>query len=453
MHSASDVFQHTIQRVIGGVKGAKNISDDISIHGTTGEEHNIAMGSQSTYKSANSIYQKSNSTDRHSAAMDSHPTRKKFSPSKRYQSLNPRPNYVPSSPWHNTVPASSGTLPRYQNPCASWPGKVQHAHGPIWIQGVRRCQESTVRGHTHPILWSAQSHRNCGRCQPSWFRSHSRTRRSNHRGCHLCQSRLVLPAMLHVRAVELTHEWHQGLTKTKTLLRSKVCFSGIDSMAEIPCESAYLAKPTATAELPSGPCQNLNADFCGPLPTGEHLLVIIDEYSRYHVVEITCSTSAERSYQCLRKLCHIWIPCGYKNWQRTMPPFQGAKWKRYVQSIGVKHRKIHRCGLKRTWNEWKLSMPQLLRDRTGRPSCKTSVPPCFPLTNSCLDGKPEQRLLQQRMMPRNPMMELPVRMMLLQTLWWNHIGMLVWNYVTTQYRSVTSFWCRAKSRKHSHNSF
>ncbi len=43
VRSASEVFQHTIQGVISSVKGAKNISDDIIIHGTTDEEHDIAL--------------------------------------------------------------------------------------------------------------------------------------------------------------------------------------------------------------------------------------------------------------------------------------------------------------------------------------------------------------------------------------------------------------------------
>lgn len=31
-------------------------------------------------------------------------------------------------------------------------------------------------------------------------------------------------------------------------------------------------------------------DFCGPLPSGEYLFVIIDEYTRYPVVEVAAKT-------------------------------------------------------------------------------------------------------------------------------------------------------------------
>ena len=44
--------------------------------------------------------------------------------------------------------------------------------------------------------------------------------------------------------------------------------------------------------LPEAPWRGLSTDFYGLLPNGEYLLVIIDEYSRYPVVEIVKSTSA-----------------------------------------------------------------------------------------------------------------------------------------------------------------
>jgi hypothetical protein len=39
-------------------------------------------------------------------------------------------------------------------------------------------------------------------------------------------------------------------------------------------------------ELPQAPWQQLLVDFCGPLPSGDMLFVVIDEYSRYPEVEI-----------------------------------------------------------------------------------------------------------------------------------------------------------------------
>ena len=60
--------------------------------------------------------------------------------------------------------------------------------------------------------------------------------------------RLVIPVQLQRRAVELAYQGHQGIAKTKALLREKVWFPGIDIAAEqavkdcIACQAATLTK-------------------------------------------------------------------------------------------------------------------------------------------------------------------------------------------------------------------
>ena len=49
------------------------------------------------------------------------------------------------------------------------------------------------------------------------------------------------------------------------------------------------------SELPETKWTNLSEDFYGPLQTGEILLVIIDEYSRFQAVKIVYFTSASNS--------------------------------------------------------------------------------------------------------------------------------------------------------------
>jgi hypothetical protein len=47
-----------------------------------------------------------------------------------------------------------------------------------------------------------------------------------------------------------------------------------------------------TETLPEKAWTNVAVDFVGPFPTGEYLIVVIDEYSRYPEVEILTTTSA-----------------------------------------------------------------------------------------------------------------------------------------------------------------
>lgn len=43
-------------------------------------------------------------------------------------------------------------------------------------------------------------------------------------------SRLVIPSSLQRKIVDIAHEGHQGIVKTKQSLREKIWFPGIDSM-------------------------------------------------------------------------------------------------------------------------------------------------------------------------------------------------------------------------------
>ena len=114
-------------------------------------------------------------------------------------------------------------------------------------------------------------------------------------------SRIVVPESLQQQAIDIAHETHQGLVKTKALLREKVWFPGIDKLVKetldrcIPCQATGQPnppEPIRMTPMPDGPWQKVHADFYGPLPSGEYLLVLIDRYSRYPEVEIVRSTKA-----------------------------------------------------------------------------------------------------------------------------------------------------------------
>lgn len=106
----------------------------------------------------------------------------------------------------------------------------------------------------------------------------------------LFENRLVIPEHLQKTVVELAHEGHQGIVKKKQLLGDKVWFPGINQLVEeickkyIPCAASTPTKHESWSRV--------SADFCGPFPTGEYLLVVIDDHSRYPVVEVLRSTSA-----------------------------------------------------------------------------------------------------------------------------------------------------------------
>ncbi len=117
-------------------------------------------------------------------------------------------------------------------------------------------------------------------------------------------TRIIVPEKLQDRMIMLAHSGHQGIVKTKHLLQDSVWFPGIDRMVEegakvcLPCQAAnhdpkQVCEPLQMSPLPQGPWQELSIDFCGPFPSGDYLLVVTDDFSRYPEVEILRSTSAK----------------------------------------------------------------------------------------------------------------------------------------------------------------
>ena len=164
----------------------------------------------------------------------------------------------------------------------------------------------------------------------------------------LFNNRIVIPTMLQKKAVRLAHEGHQGIVKTKALARSKIWFPGMDQALEeaiqacIPCQAntqRQTIEPLRMSPMPKGPWMELSMDFCGPLPSGEYLLVVVDEFSRYPVVEITRSTAAETVIPLMDKIFAMFsYPQVIKS--DNGPPFQSCAWRQFLDSCGVKHRRV-----------------------------------------------------------------------------------------------------------------
>ena len=116
-------------------------------------------------------------------------------------------------------------------------------------------------------------------------------------------NRIILPKAPRDKAVDQAHVGHQGIAKTKRLIREKVWFPGVNKMAKekvdscLPCQAATTSKaeqlrPLGMTPLPSAPWKELAMDFLRPLPSGEYLMVIMDEYSCFPEVKVATSTSA-----------------------------------------------------------------------------------------------------------------------------------------------------------------
>lgn len=162
-------------------------------------------------------------------------------------------------------------------------------------------------------------------------------------------TRIVVPKTLQLQAINLAHQGHQGIVRTKSLLRQKVWFVGIDKLAEdviskcMACQATtqnqHSREPLAMSPLPAAEWTELSADFLGPLPTGEYLLVLLDEYSRFPVIEIVNSTS---SLTVIPVLDRVFSLLGSPTQLKTDngPPWNSLEMRKFAEYLGFKHRKV-----------------------------------------------------------------------------------------------------------------
>ena len=163
----------------------------------------------------------------------------------------------------------------------------------------------------------------------------------------LKNNKLVIPAQLRQQSVILAHQGHQGIVKTKSLLREKVWFPGIDKYAEecvkscIACQASYPVpkkEPLCMSELPTAPWTELSCDF-GQVGSNEYLLIVVDDYSRYPLVEVVSSTSSQAVIPKLDKMfAEFGTPLILKS--DNGPPFNGNEFRKFASMLGFRHRKI-----------------------------------------------------------------------------------------------------------------
>ena len=160
--------------------------------------------------------------------------------------------------------------------------------------------------------------------------------------------KIVIPRSLQQKVIDIAHEGHQGLIKTKKLLREKVWFPYIDRSVESKVKSCLACQattpvtntePLEMSPLPETPWSELSMDFGGPYPSGESILVVIDDYSRYPEVEIMNTITTKATVPKLDAIfARHGIPDVLKSDNATT--FTSQYFQNYAALKGFEHRKI-----------------------------------------------------------------------------------------------------------------
>ena len=169
-----------------------------------------------------------------------------------------------------------------------------------------------------------------------------------HDGIVLRDDKLVLPVGLYGQALAIAHLGHQGMTRTKALMRTKLWFPNMDKLVEdltkgcFPCQlvdSGPTQQPIKSSPYPEEPGTYLDMDYFGPLPNGNELMVAICEYSHYPWVVEVKSTAAEYAMPKLDELfSEFGVPIEIKT--DNGPPYNGHLWAEFANYFGFHHRKV-----------------------------------------------------------------------------------------------------------------
>lgn len=132
-----------------------------------------------------------------------------------------------------------------------------------------------------------------------------------HENILLRGTKIVPPIKLRQKFLQLGHEGHPGVENMKRLLRKNVWWPKIDTdIKEFvrKCHACNLVtsvnipEPMKMRTFPTAPWIDIAIDFCGPLPSGHYLLVVIDYYSRFKEVIVTERITSKETIEHLRKL-------------------------------------------------------------------------------------------------------------------------------------------------------
>ena len=159
---------------------------------------------------------------------------------------------------------------------------------------------------------------------------------------------LVVPQKLRTKLVEIAHEGHQGSTKTKMRLRSKVWWPGLNRdvddhikrcLACQACVDSTHAPPVQATEMPKNAWSKVGVDLMGPFPSGESLFVIIDYHTRYPDVYIMKSTTTS---DVIKRLDESFTRYGIPDEvvSDNGPQFVSAEFSGFCSRMGIKHRKV-----------------------------------------------------------------------------------------------------------------
>ena len=160
---------------------------------------------------------------------------------------------------------------------------------------------------------------------------------------------IFIPQSLQQRILTIVHSQHQGINKTKALLREKVWWPSINADVEqlikhchacqVTASSNSKCAPITMSEIPSQVWHTLAVDIQGPYPTGEYILVLIDYRSRYPVIALLKTVTTKTILNSLLKTFSLFgFPSCITSDNR--PQFTSVDFTAVLKKHDISHRRV-----------------------------------------------------------------------------------------------------------------
>ncbi|XP_044175498.1 uncharacterized protein K02A2.6-like [Acropora millepora] len=263
--SAAEIFQNIICETLAGIPGAINLSDDILVFGKSQEEHDQAL--EATFKRL----QESGLTLNRNKCVYNQAELAFFGYVFSADGMSPDPSKVQeiinlATP--STVSESSSRQEKVAEEFVDYLAKTSTPKA-IDIHEIIAAtkQDPTLQAVTKAMDkgdWFKFSKEPC--IDTDLYKAMEKVRHeltlSTTHGIILKGTRIVMPTTLQQRVIDLAHVGHQGIVKTKKLLREKVWFPRMNNMVEkktTSCGACQIATPRRTRKplkmspLPASP--------------------------------------------------------------------------------------------------------------------------------------------------------------------------------------------------------
>lgn len=159
---------------------------------------------------------------------------------------------------------------------------------------------------------------------------------------------IIVPRTLQMKALNLSHKGHPGISKMKSILRERVWWYMMGKHVEEwigkcrPCalnSTGERPVPMARTVMPEAPWEFVCVDFCGPYAMfgGISVLAITDYYSRLITAGIVRSTDYQSSEAYLGEVFDL---LGFPEALKSDhgPPFNSKPFADFCKSRGIEHR-------------------------------------------------------------------------------------------------------------------